>query len=112
MTARQGTIRRRAVRAVNAADWIDRDGTDAVAVGLVYALADQVDLATRPPSDDALFDDTKVREAAGKVAFVAQVLLKSLDALGLTPTARTRFVDDDADSGADLVADLRAIMTG
>ena len=109
---KRGTIRRRAETAVAAADWVDRNGSDAFAVGILYALADEVDALRRPePDEDALFDAGKRQAAAGKVAFAAQVALKYAEGLGLTAVARAQFVDD-APEGDDLVADLRAIMGG
>lgn len=98
-------MRRRTEQAMRAAEWIDRAGTDAVAVGMVYELADAVDGLRAGTLDGAMPPDT-----AGKAAFTAQVLLRYLSAMGLTPESRGAFTEDD--DATDLVATLTAIAGG
>lgn len=103
---KRGTIRRRAERAIASAEWIDRAGSDAIAVGMVYTLSDAVDGLRMANLEGRLSP-----EAAGKAAFTAQVLLRYLAEMGLTPASRGAFIDTDAPS-SDLVATLTAIAGG
>lgn len=99
----RGRMRRRVERAVRSADWIDRDGSDAIAVGAIYDLADQLDGLRR----DTLDGQTSP-ESAGKAAFVAQVLLRYLSEMGLT--AKSKPAPTEETGG--LMATLTAIAGG
>lgn len=103
---KRGTIRRRAERAIAGAEWIERAGSDAIAVGMVYTLADAVDGLRMANLEGRLSP-----EAAGKAAFTAQVLLRYLSEMGLTPASRGAFTADH-EPGTDLVATLTAIAGG